>query len=448
MSEFRRKSRPCDIHGACRDRNCSVETISKTIDEEGVEILRQKDVFGRVPMYYAIRTRCSLPVFRTLFDMCPNAILERDCCGDLPFYMMFRSQTDSRMLEYVLNRNPSLALYGEKRFSGTQTLLQNLCAKWISVVRKKTATSSMSSDSLSSIGSNDNGESNNRDILLTRNTICSDCALLDRWNKLVLTARAAHSISHKTTISETENKATTATASNFDVPERRRIPKRRIPELHIALQLESLPPAVICQFVEMYPEQASIKLNNASIETSQHTTDCMKRADSTCIKERPTSTMYWESSDESSSFMSNMLPLHFFLANYSAKRPAQSHSMGILLKSLIRAFPSAASIEHPPVFASLRRMPTNLPLHVAIAKSSISWGEGIRELVYANPSALGVSDGSGTRMVPFLQRTAIGAAKSCADRDCDGTTALTTSYCLLREDPSVLSSMVASLSQA
>jgi len=462
QSEFRRESRHCDVHAACQDRECSVETIHRFIDAAGVEILQQKDVYGRVPLYYAIRNHCSLPLIRTLFDTSPNAIFERDFCGELPLYMLFRPQADIRILEYVLERNPWLAFFKEKRFSGTQSLLQNLCAQWIHVVRKHTATNSMSLDSLSSIDHNDNGESNVRDVFLTRDMICSDCALLDRWNKLALTARAAHFVSHKTTASSTANKSTFEILSDVDALKRHETLRRKTPELHIALQLESMPSAVLCQFVEMYPEQASLKLSTSTIRKKQHEIDSNKCANSTYIGESATTSRDSTTSDESSSSsttMANILPLHFFLSNFSGTKtrtPNKIHraafvrslscqDFGSILKSLVHAFPLAASIRHSRVVGEPESRPTSLPLHTAIATSSLSWEEGLRELVYAHPSALDINDGFGTRMVPFLQQTAIASARRSDNQDSNETKTLTTAYCLLREDPSVLSRMVTSL---
>lgn len=461
-SELRRKSRPCDIHVTCQDRNCSIEIIRKLIDRAGVETLLQKDVYGRVPLYYAIRSRCSFQVIQTLFDFSPNAIIERDYCGELPLYMLFRPQADSRILEHVLNTYPKLSFFEEKRFSGAQSLLQNLCSQWINFVRKKTATNPTSLDSLSSTSTECIGKPNASEIVLTRNMVCSDRALLDRWNKLVLTARAAHFVFHTTQISLTTNNAERAMGSNRDVLGHHQNPKHTVQELHVALQLNLLPPAVLCQFVEMYPDQASMKMSNGVFQTNHSRSYLGEHESRMAIEEGKRMPKCLKSSNGSSS-SGDMLPLHYFLSNFPAtntakttprKRPlaASSRSLrsdatGSLLKSLVRAFPEAASIGCPPRSASPLRdswpqrwTSTNLPLHAAIAKSCFSWEEGLRELVYADPSALGVADGIGTRVVPFLQQTAV-----CTQHDGDETTALTTAYCLLREDPSVLSGMVASL---
>lgn len=415
----------CGIHEACRDQNCSVATIRKLIDEAGVESLEKKDVYGRVPLFYAIRKRCSLPVMQTLIDANPNAILQPDFCGDLPLYMLFRPQIDPRVLEHALNKNPSLVLFREKKFSGAQSLLQTLCAQWVGVINKLKTKSNSNNDV--------------RENVLIHSKVRSDRTLLDRWTKLVLTARAAHRITHTTTNTK---------------------PKTDIPELHFALQLECLPPAILCQFIEMYPEQAATKIGDLLQTNGGVGIDIdIDSADSICIESDANSMTSRTSCSES---MSNVYPLHYFLSKYpittrisktkmssAADRVMPIHKLGTILNGLVRAFPKAASIQHG----------HNLPLHMAIAnRSSFSWETGLQELFYANPSALFVKDKLGTNLVPFLQKATVTATEAChhdervEDSSGTPTTAnnsdkninrdLNTVYCLLREDPSVLSRMI------
>jgi hypothetical protein len=405
------------------------------------------------PLFYAIRNSCSLDVIETLFDAQPDAILERDFCGELPFYLLFRPKTDPRVLELVLNRNPSLALLEEKNFSGSQSLLQRLCAYWVEL-RTRASFSSMAFLPARNNNNNDNNVNNSsqyRDNLLTRSKVRSEPKLLDRWNKLVLTARAAHRITH--------------TPPNRDVATMDIDPSgshdTHLPELHVALRLKCLPPAVLCQFVEMYPEQVSMPMIDATIQTNRQripfapatkplsactASDRMEigGTDSTC-GEDDANTTTCASPDE----MRNVLPLHYFLSEYSlqttaAKRHPAIDDRGNILKGLIRAFPRAASIEHTPS--------RNLSLQMAI-HSDVNWDKGLQELVYANPSALGTRDELGTNLVPFLQQATKRSDPDhgardfrkivvyAADDGCDAF-ALSTTYCLLREDPSVLSRML------
>jgi len=86
-------------------------------------------------------------------------------------------------------------------------------------------------------------------------------------------------------------------------------------------------------------------------------------------------------------------------------------------------------------------MRNDLPLHIAIA-SDIPWEAGLKELVYANPSALGSRyESPHAMLVPFLHQV-IQSTKDNEGRS--KPTKLNTAYCLLREDPSVLSTLVAS----
>jgi hypothetical protein len=293
-----------------------------------------------------------------------------------------------------------------------------------------------------------------------------------------------------------------------------------IPELHVALQLKcSLPPVILCQFIEMYPEQASKPMRrkhdtdknpNATIllqtntknsrvveersiaiaiaidtDTDRTTTKRMRtiKDDSTIASTTTSRRFSDEAYDNTDASTSNdiMLPLHYFLSEYPMIRTATPKTMtartcvldrfvpvgerGSPLQHLVRAFPEAASIGHASDrgcrWNQQQQQPHNLPLHMAIA-SGIPWTNGLRELVYANPSALDIKhyelrSKSTNQLVPFLQQASKQQA-CCHKQQHEGngdepmvvstscqtaTAALNTAYCLLREDPSVLSRMVA-----
>ena len=109
-------------------------------------------------------------------------------------------------MQYILNRNPSLALYKDNNAFG-QPLVKKICAPW----------------TLKHI--------------VSWTVMESNAVLKDRWTKLVLTVRAAH----------------TCTAGHKCSSE--------IPELHLALEFPC-PPLVICHFLELYPEQSSVIMSN------------------------------------------------------------------------------------------------------------------------------------------------------------------------------------------
>ena len=372
------------IHVACKDKNCSDETIRKLIDEHGGELLEERDVYGRVPLFYAIRRQVSLSVVQTLLDADPDSILKADYCGELPLYMLFGPRVHPSILEHILRTRPSLALFVEKRFSGSHTLLQRMCAQWMSTVRKAM-----------------NSQQDNNAPILPREMVRSDTALVNQWTKLVLLVQAAHNVA--------------SGPSNID----------NIPELHAALQLpvQILPEGIRCQFVEMYPEQAGIPMDSCHGETSSSSDVC-------CA----------------------VLPLHYFLSDchhrvktskelktkravIRMKRRRLKRSPVVivpfhssLLKSLVRAFPQAASMK-----VQTTDNHCHFPLQVAISTGTFDWDHGLRELVFANPSALSCKDGT-TQLVPFLQETT-------QELDYNKKN-LGTVYNLLREDPSVLATMV------
>lgn len=422
-------------------------------------------------------------------------------------YMLFRPQMDCRILEHVLNRNPSLALFQqENRFSGAQSLLQTLCAQWIHVIRNNENLVPSSSSS-NNISSNSNSKDANVSFVpIARRRVHSDCKLLDRWTKLVLLARAAHRMTHAVAAAAVTKNTVDATTKALC----------KIPELHLALQLKcSLPPVILCQFIEMYPEQASKPMRrkynnsknaNATILLQTNTNNSRVAAGSSIdididmdidrtttkrmrtIKDDATTTSKTmsrrfsdEDDDDTDSTSNNMmLPLHYFLSEYPMTQTTAPKTMatrtcvsdrfvpvgerGSPLQHLVRAFPEAASIGHASHCGSRwkqQQYPHNLPLHMAIA-SGIPWTNGLRELVYANPSALDIKhyelrSKSTQQLVPFLQQASKqqaschkkqhehnGDEKMVVSTSCQtATTALNTAYCLLREDPSVLSRMVA-----
>mmetsp|Transcript_15063 Transcript_15063/g.41895 ORF Transcript_15063/g.41895 Transcript_15063/m.41895 type:complete len:449 (-) Transcript_15063:219-1565(-) len=435
----------CNVHAACQDRNCSVKNIRQLVSDFGTDVLKERDVYGRVPLFYALRKRCPLPVIQTLFDFCPDAIVQPDFCGELPLYMLFHPKADYRILEYVLNRNPSLALYKEKSFSQAQSLFQRLCVQWENTIG---ALIKSRSPQLPSSSSDDTNRNFVRSVVLGRHQFRSDSTLCNQWAKLVLTIRAVHCMGSTHTTRQTESSVEKGSPSSRSL-------SNETPELHLALQLVGLPPTIICQFIELHPEQASVSITNAIAMAKAH----------------PSENAIGLNAETKANHCSSMLPLHFYLSGYPPTTETAAGSAGpkglraqqeqeqhqhqhrrraAVLRSLVRAFPEAAAL----------RLHHRLPLHAAIAKD-ISWENGLEELVSANPSALSVEDDRETRLLPFLQRASNGAGSPSDDDensnsniDIDSNNSQcrmvsdegeTTVYCLLREDPSVLSRLVPSL---
>ena len=268
------------------------------------------------PLFYALKRACNLEVFMALFDHFPGAVLEKDFCGDLPLYLLFHPSKDVRMLQYVLSQRPSLALFQENTFSG-QPLVKNICAPWSTQTK------------------------------LSRNDVESDEVLKNRWTKLVLTVRAAYA--HAKGQKQNSN----------------------IPQLHVALEMACCSPVVLCQFIEMYPEQVSMPIG-----------------------------------------IDGIFPLHYFLATHNVTKGSDR-----VISRLIQTFPQACKECHRGRF----------PLQIALS-SGYTWSSGIRDVAFADSSILEKADLE-SGLIPFLQA----AMASGGD--------LNTSYCLLRENPSLVDTM-------
>lgn len=215
---------------------------------------------------------------------------------------MYHPSKDYRILEHVLTKMPSLSVYMENTFSG-QPLVKRISAHWMS-----------------------------KRLSLTKLDIDSNAALKDRWKKFVLTIQAAYA--HTMTGHHQDGQVAQPT------------------ELHMALKY-LCPPMVICYFVEMYPEQASMLM-----ETEK------------CY------------------------PLHYFLSRRDTVRDARS-----AVRNLISAFPQG--VNHP--------FHSRLPIHLALAAGR-KWEDGVQEIVYAGPCHLDSPDPN-SGLVPFLQA----ASSECVD---------------------------------
>lgn len=225
-------------------------------------------------------------------------MLFKDFCGDTPLFLLYHPSKDSRILQHALKKMPSLAVFKEHSFSG-QPLVSRICAPWTS-----------------------------KEIFPTRTEMQTNATLKDRWTKLVLTVRAAHTY----TTGQEEN--------SIEYSESAR-------ELHVALEY-SCPPMVLCHFVEMYPEQASMTMKKFA-----------------------------------------SYPLHYYLGCCEFVNCSR-----VTVQRLIKAFPQAVHERHD----------GRLPLHLALLQGR-AWNDGIQDLVFAGPESLDCAEPS-TGMVPFLQAAA------------------------------------------
>ena len=126
------------LHLLCQKSSCSMEEVKDLIIAVP-SALSKRDVYGRSvsritlgkakfvtfhacvsylslivpfqPLFYALKRGCSIEVIQLLFDGFPDAILFKDFCGDIPLYLLYHPSKDSHILQYVLKKMPSLAVY-------------------------------------------------------------------------------------------------------------------------------------------------------------------------------------------------------------------------------------------------------------------------------------------------------------------------------------------------
>ena len=149
-------------------------------------------------------------------------------------------------------------------------------------------------------------------------------------------------------------------------------------ELHVAIELK-IPPIVTAFMVPYYTDQVAKHLSNGKLPL-------------------------------------HMVLEHFFF-NYNTGEYEDECKL-FLLNQLLETYPKAASIPDKSYYHG-----NELPLHMLLKRGN-TITEGIKELVYAHPDALTISDNDG--LFPFM----IAAVKKKAS-----TIDLNTIYFLLRENP-------------
>ena len=153
------------------------------------------DQCRRTPVLLAVQQGCSDQVIRTLFNANPNAVVQVDCMGQTALGLLYHASKPTSLLQYVLVKKPSLALWESTSFS-RRKIVDCITQSW-------------SKASVSQAKNDHTG-----------------------WIKLILTVRAAYQ-------------------ATFD--------PRSIgqdDELHLALEM-GLPANVLRLFVELYPHQVS-----------------------------------------------------------------------------------------------------------------------------------------------------------------------------------------------
>ncbi|GKY99286.1 hypothetical protein MPSEU_000883700 [Mayamaea pseudoterrestris] len=156
------------------------------------------DANGRTPIFHAIRQDCSSQVVQILFDAFPDAIVHTDVMGQDALGLLYHPSKSVNMLEYVLHRQPSLALWQTKTFS-RRKLVDAICDNWSKTANPLNVASEP-------IG----------------------------WTKLMLTIKAAHFATFNQSIKHDE-------------------------EFHVALEL-GLSNSLLHLMLSVYPHQASLPM--------------------------------------------------------------------------------------------------------------------------------------------------------------------------------------------
>jgi len=197
------------LHILCQQRFAMLASVRKVL-EANPSAAAIRDVYGRTPLFYALKRGCCPEIVQLLFESYPVAITERDFCGETPLFLVYHKSKDPRILKAILAFQPFLAMHRVHSFAGPE-LMQVICSPW----ERLAATSAA--------------------------TVRGHEALGDQWEKVVLTCVAAHKCRHGASKNGNNTK-----------------------ELHVALELPCSP-KVLCWFIKMYPEQAHIPLDNGML---------------------------------------------------------------------------------------------------------------------------------------------------------------------------------------
>lgn len=452
-----------------RTRKNDVSSHSQVNIIDTVECDCDAHLYFLQPLFCALQAGCSLEVIQILYDSYPSAILQHDCFGNLPLHYLFQQSTDHRILEYILNQNPALAIYKEPSLSG-QTLLQRVFSPWMMLIASNNITYGTCPSRRRPHAQHRKGNNffgNYR--VISRSQLEADDDWKDKWTRLVLTLRAAyrHTIMIPRNHDDVGDGRHHPTLTNFPT----------IPELHLSLAYPC-PPAIVCQFIEFYPEQAAIPMrmmtsrNYAPMKGSSsvdiETTSCDT---SVPIETMSPLTFNDKNCDSTTSWSDNhprniptdTLPLQFFLMQF--RRASSSSSFSVPTSQIVFHPPSHSTVLRSLIYANpdalgigIRRgntrrsdhHPQQFTIHMAIS-AGIQWDDGLQDLVYADPYILEQVDEDdssvGWSLLPFIHAAAAVAATVIVDVEAttnifsspsapnDG---LDTVYCLLRENPAVL----------
>ena len=181
-----------ELHILCQDPNTELSAISN-FHSRHPQTIYSRDIFGRTPLFHAIKYHLREEIVMFLFFECPESIIQRDFCGETGMFMLYQRTRDIRLLEMVLNERPEYSLLEISNLS-KRSLMDVFCEAWTV-----------------------------NDILPTKG-----CPV---WTKQVLTVLAAYRWKNSLQLSEDE-------------------------ALHVALEM-GLDSYLLCKYVHIYPEQLS-----------------------------------------------------------------------------------------------------------------------------------------------------------------------------------------------
>jgi len=321
------------------------------------------DVFGRLPLFWALRRGVSVKVFELLYIAHPPALREMDFGGEAPLDLLFHPSKDASYLAQVLEHDPSLAMttaFPAKDVLSKTPLILRLCA---TMSMKRICASSLATGSLPPqqrrqpvVGLGNINTSNNTNGEEDAQT----------WKRFLLTLRAAYR--HEFIGSEDSR------------------PLSSVPELHMALQLH-LPALALQHFCHLYPKQVSIPM-------------VLRQRRRTAAATRQTTSLQ------------EMWPLDYILTNPTFVQTAKSMTrISSVIRGMIQVFPDA--VKQPisilpssklhdedwedegrnfgtPFERDQRHDNEALliwPLHAAL-RSGYTWSTGIREMTTLAPEIL------------------------------------------------------------
>jgi hypothetical protein len=172
-------------------KNVSVENVMACL-EHHPNAAKAMDGNKRTPIFYAVQQGFSDQMFETLFEAFSQGILQVDVMGQTALGLLYQASKSPKLLHFVFEKQPSLAIWKPKTFSG-RMWVDYTCQNWDNAC-------------LAQVENNPTA-----------------------WEKLVCTVKAAHRATFDQPIGQDE-------------------------ELHVAIEMK-LSAHILGLFLELYPHQ-------------------------------------------------------------------------------------------------------------------------------------------------------------------------------------------------